>query len=82
MTTFDFFRNFLEFFDLKRYLYENVIRNLFFLGFLIFWPQIIKNDQIYIQTIEFIFKCTNQELTAHYHPPILVTNDTEGYHPI
>jgi hypothetical protein len=36
MTTFDFFRNFLEFFDLKRYLYENVIRNSFFLGFLIF----------------------------------------------
>jgi hypothetical protein len=27
-----------------------------------------QNDQIYIQTIKFKFKQTNQELTAHYRP--------------
>jgi hypothetical protein len=48
----------------------NEVRNLIFL------PQMIKNDQICIQTITFEFKQINQELIVHYHPPAPVTGGT------
>jgi hypothetical protein len=36
----------------------------------------IKNNQIYIQTIKFKFKWINQKLIAYYRPPAPVANGT------
>jgi hypothetical protein len=36
------------------------------------------NSQIYIQTIKFEFKWTNQKLTVHYQPPALVVDGSAG----
>jgi hypothetical protein len=36
------------------------------------------NNQIYIQTVRFEFKRTNQEVTHRYRPPALVTGSNAG----
>jgi hypothetical protein len=50
---------------------------IYFLDFFyIFLPQTIKNNQIYIQMIEFEFKQINQNVTSHYHPPTLAMDSS------